>query len=325
VGPITGAERVHEWDALVERSVNGTIFHHSWWLNAAGRDFTILGVFDGKGNLVGGMPLTFSNRYGLRLVRNPPLTPYLGPVFAQDAKGTSYKTISLMRNAGAILAESVRGIDSFSQHIGSRGPDLQGFLWRGYSADLRYTFKIDVLTDTDDILNRMHPKHRSELVKAQRRKVQIVESQDLDAFLAINRKTFERSSLKAPYRESLVRSLWEAASARGRALLLLARNAAAKTTDGAIFFSDSAYSYLVLAGGDPEHRGDGGGNAVIWEGIQRAHLSGRGFDFEGSSMPNIEFFYRRWGGTPYPTLHLHKTFTRRAQVAAFAKSCLARA
>jgi hypothetical protein len=77
-----------------------------------------------------------------------------------------------------------------------------------------------------------------------------------------------------------------------------------------------------MVGGDPQYRGVGGGNAVIWKAIQNSLSAGRAFDFEGSAIPNVEFFYRRWGGIPRPTVYLQKTYTRRAQVAAIVRNCL---
>src|SRR4029078_10601520 len=66
-------EQYAEWDALVDRSVHGTVFHHSWWLAAVTPTFDIVGVRDADGALVGGMPLPRVRRLGLDLIHAPAL------------------------------------------------------------------------------------------------------------------------------------------------------------------------------------------------------------------------------------------------------------
>ena len=67
-----------EWDALVDASPHGTVFHYSWWLEVTAEQLEILVIRDANGLVVGGLPLPRSRRSGLELVHGPLLTPYLG-------------------------------------------------------------------------------------------------------------------------------------------------------------------------------------------------------------------------------------------------------
>ena len=56
-----------------------TIFHEDWWLNAAtGGNFDVTQVIAG-GRTVGRLPFNTTKRFGLKMIRMPVLTYFLGP------------------------------------------------------------------------------------------------------------------------------------------------------------------------------------------------------------------------------------------------------
>src|ERR1700674_2575471 len=56
-----------------------TIFHEDWWLDAAtGGNFEVVEVTVG-GRTVGRLPFNTTNRFGLKMIRMPALTYFLGP------------------------------------------------------------------------------------------------------------------------------------------------------------------------------------------------------------------------------------------------------
>src|ERR1700682_270055 len=56
-----------------------TIFHEEWWLNAAtGGDFDVAEASAG-GRTVGRLPFQLTRRLGLKMIRMPHLTYFLGP------------------------------------------------------------------------------------------------------------------------------------------------------------------------------------------------------------------------------------------------------
>ena len=315
-----GREDLSLWDDLVDRSPHGRLFHHSWWLEATGRPHTVLGVFTEKDHLTGGIPLVAARRWGLKLLRNPSLTPYLGPVFEVRPEQADHKLLTHVREAAETLAAGIAHYDSFAARVGPAGPDLQGFLWAGFRAELQYTFVFPPGLGDDELTGRMHPAHRRELRKAERRNVTTAASDDLDTFLILNRRTFTRQGLEPSYDEPLVRSLWDTARNGNAASLFLARNAGGLATDGALCFHDKRSSYLVLAGGDPDHRGAGGGNLALLAAIRSAMKAGRGFDFEGSAIRGVEFHYRRWGARPTPVFVLRRERTWKARLARYLQS-----
>src|SRR5262249_2166477 len=144
-------EEFSQWDALVEISPHGTVFHYSWWLQNACEHFDILGLRDANGDLVGGIPLPRKRRSRLDLIHAPPLTPYLGPIFDTSDPRTACDRLFLMRSWGETLARGITNVDSFRCIAGASSPDLQGFLWAGYQVQLAYTFRFPALSSIDDV------------------------------------------------------------------------------------------------------------------------------------------------------------------------------
>jgi Acetyltransferase (GNAT) domain len=81
---------------------------------------------------------------------------------------------------------------------------------------------------------------------------------------------------------------------------------------GAFFVWDAERLYYLVGGSDTALRSSGGMSLVIWDGIKLAGSLGLRFDFEGSMIEPIERFFRGFGGTPEPYLHVTHTSRRLA-------------
>jgi len=305
------------WDDLVSRSPHGTIFQYSWWLEATGYEFEILVSRDRNGKVLAGIPLPRKKKGGMKLFHSPPLTPYLGPVFDLAPAAKLYQRASIMRSIGECLAREVKGFDSLSYVIGAAGPDLQGFLWSGFRAELAYTFRLDPGLSPERTLERADPTHRNKLAKAERHNLVVDTGANIDAFMQLNKKTFQRQNIEAHYSEALARRLWSEASKRGQARIYLAKSTDGGYSAGLLVVNDLRTSYQLLAGGDAELRRLGGGNLVAWRAIRDAHAAGRTYDFEGSAIRGVEQHYRHWGATPMPVWRLTKSNSARGALVQF--------
>ena len=293
------------WDALVGTSPHGTVFHHSWWLEATGYEFDIL-VCRTAGEVVAGIPLPRKRRAGLTLFHSPALTPYLGPVFDLSTSGGASEEVSHMRRLGESLARAITGYDSFSYTVGAGAPDLQGFLWAGYQAELGYTFRFEAGTSVEQVVRGMAKGQRGALAKAQRSQTLLTGDNDVDVLLELNKQTFARQGLSLPYPEMLVRRLWAAAHSHGRAKIYLSRSQQGSFVAGLLAVHDARTTYMLLEGVSPEGRGLGGVALVEWQALQDALLAGRAYDYEGSDLRNVESRLRHCGAVPKPVWRLER-------------------
>jgi Acetyltransferase (GNAT) domain len=303
------------WDALVEKSPHGTVFHNSWWLAASGWDFEILGCWNQEGDLSAGIPLPRKKRGGLTLCHPPALTPYLGPIFDLSQADCARDTLYLMRSQGEALARAIHPFDSFCQVAGAAAPDFQGFLWTGFHVELGYTFRFSSGTTSEQALREAARSHRQKLNPKRHEGFSIECGSDVPALLELSRSTFSRQGRAAPYSESLVRDLFAAAAARQSGAIYVVRAPDRRPLSSIFVVRDSRASYQIVSGIDwNEHNADAGYLAT-WQAIRDALDSGRAFDFEGSRIRGVEQYYRRWGAPAVPTWTLRKTATWRGRVA----------
>lgn len=103
-------KKYYEWDTFVLAQRDGTLFHTSIWLNEQPETETqIFGLYH-EGKLVGGTALAVKKRWGQRIVPQPRMTPYYGPVFS-DALALS----AGLKNACTYLLSQVYArFDAFS-------------------------------------------------------------------------------------------------------------------------------------------------------------------------------------------------------------------
>jgi hypothetical protein len=301
--------RFPEWDALVERSPHGCIFHHSWWLEATGWRFEILVAEDPSGAIIAGIPLPRRHVAGLTLLSSPPLTPFLGPVFDVSERVAPSERLERMRTVGEEIAAAISGYDSLSYWVGPAAPDLQGFLWAGFRAELGYTFRFDAGTSPAAVLAGADPAHLGKVRRAERAKAIVESSEDIERGIRLSRMTFNRQSLDVPWSDDVVRRLWKASSSRGVARLYVGKTVEGVDAAAALVVNDSRASYLLLAGGDPALRSLGIGNLVLARAIADALEAQRAFDFEGSELRGVEWHYRRWGASPQPVYLLQRAGT----------------
>lgn len=300
-------EEYPEWDALVDRSPHGTIFHYSWWLQTTAADCSILAIRNERGAVVAGMPVPFERRAGLKLFRSPRLTPYLGPIFDLSFADNTCDRLHFMRSNGECLARGLRSFDSVRYVAGASAPDLQGFLWGGFRVLLSYTFRFSASNTLAQITDGMTRTHLQKLTKVLRLKLYVVRDDGIEDLIFLNSKTFEKQGLKPGYSADLVRRLWSAASSRKQAHLYIAKTENNQPVAGLLTVHDSRTTYQIVSGVNTEFREIPGAYLVLWNALQDTLLAGRDFDFEGSGLRGVETFYRRWGAVAYPIWRLEKT------------------
>jgi len=308
-------DQFDQWDALVEKSPHGTVFHKSWWLETTGGDFEILGCWNSDGELSAGIPLPKKRRNGLSLCHPPALTPYLGPVFDLSRADSARDSLYLMRSQGESLARAIQGFDSFCQIAGTEAPDFQGFLWAGFQIEVGYTFRFSAGTTPEQALHEAARTHRQKLKPTRNEGVVVECGADVSALIELNNLTFSRQGRSAPYSESLVSALLNAAVARDCGAIYVARASGGKPLSSIFVVRDSRASYQIVSGIDWNEHNVGAGYLATWQAIRDALDSGRAFDFEGSRIRGVEQYYRRWGAPAKPTWRIKKAGTWRGRVA----------
>jgi hypothetical protein len=287
------------WDQFVEQSPQGTLFHTTLWLETSGVPFRLLGCFRG-GEMHGGCAIGI---IGHRTAGRPypSVTPYLGVLY--PSFHAKYVTeISKNKEIGTAFAiflksEFDRVVDlAFSPEV----VDLQPFIWQGFATELRYTYRLSV-TNLQNVLDNMDAGRRRNLVSAEKQGLQIESGVDFGEIVRLNEKSFERQNLLAGHRQAANR--FEPALRRvGRCLGFLARSKEGEPL-GAVWIAwDEKRAYYLLGGYDHSAKSNNAVALAMWRAIQftATDLKLPEFDFEGSAIPAVERFFRKFGGTLTP-------------------------
>lgn len=308
-------DQFDEWDALVANSPHGTVFQNSWWLEATGYDLEILGCWDSNGHLVSGIPLPRKKRAGLLLYHYPPLAPYLGPVFDLSAEKEPREQLAAMRCQGELLAAAIQGFDNLVYAVGAAGPDLQGFLWVGFRAELSYTFRFEAGMTPDQAFEMSARTCRQKFRGDWARTIAVSCENDVAPLIELNRETFARQSRSTPFTAAYLRSMWAAAANHRCGSIYVARDSDGRPLSAVFVVHDARASYQIVSGMNADARLSPAGYFTTWAAIRDALTASRAFDFEGSRVRGVERYYRSWGGEAKPVWTLRKSGSLRGRIA----------
>jgi hypothetical protein len=295
-----------EWDAFVDSSPQGSIYCKSWWLQAVAPDtWQILMVTKG-GSILAGLPLVLAHVRGETEVRMPQLTQTLGPLFTQ-LRGEKYAArltaeIELTRR----LIDAIPACRRMSLRTPYTFTNWLPFYWAGWSQTTRYTYVLENLTDLEQVWEGMESNTRGKIRKAEKAGIRISEIDDVDAFLAVSRMTFERQGMRLPYSMDLVLRLDAACRAHDARRIYLAKDAEDRIHSALYVVFDASGMINLMQGGDPELRSSGANLLAMWHSIQFASTVTRRYDFEGSMLPNVEPVFRGFGAIQRPYFSLSK-------------------
>lgn len=278
------------------------LFSQSWWLDAvlgaSGWDVAL--VENGEG-LVASMPYAMGKRMGFRVSLQPPLTQTLGPWF-KPSSAKSARALAQQKKWMEALIAQLPAFAKFSQNWHYTQRNWLPFHWRGFQQTTRYTYVLEDLSDLERVWDGMDQNIRTDIRKASARfGLRMQARGDIDDFLSLNGKVFERQGKTLPYTASLVRRLHEACVERNACRLFIAEDEFGRKHAGVFLVWDRESAYYLLGGGDPELRSSGATSLCLWEAIQFAAKVTKRFDFEGSMLEPVERFFRAFGAqqTPY--------------------------
>lgn len=270
-----------------------SLFEEPWWLDAAAP-----GAWDaveiGRGDaIVARLPYVRHSRLGRAVLTQPALSPTLGPWLApSDGKPSRRLEVEKER-----LNELIEGLPPFGHFRQNFSPAIRNWLpfhWAGFSASVRYTYRLEALEDEAALWSGLSESTRRQVRKAER-EVEIRPG-ELGELLELGERTFRRQGISPPYSRDQVERVDEAAATRGARTILVAADAQGRRHAAAYLVHDQRATYYLLGGRDEELAASGAPSGVLWEAIRTTPGRSALFDFEGSMIEPIERFFRGFGG-----------------------------
>ncbi|TWF79022.1 acetyltransferase (GNAT) family protein [Pseudonocardia hierapolitana] len=282
-----------------------TPFEQRWWLEAVAPGQWGETLVERQGKIVARLPWVRRRKLGVTVLTQPPLTRFVGP-WIQTGEG-KYETRLVAEHE--LMAELIARLPRFDSYRASLAPAITNWLpfyWAGFDATVRYTYRLDDLSDPDRVWNGLRSNIRNHVRRASRQ-LEVRTDLGVDEVLTINRKVFARQGLPVSFSDALAHRLDHACRARRARSVLAAVDADGRVHAAWFFVHDATTTYLLFGGGDPELRSSGANSLVVWEAIRRACETSQSFDFLGSMIEPIERFNRAFGARQVPYFFVSRT------------------
>ena len=269
-----------------------------WWLNCVAPGQWREVVVENNGEILARMPYVVKRKFGMTALTTAPLTPHLGPYWKTIQSKSARRTGKEKDFIHALL-------DQLPPALVIRIPchpdctNLQPFYWRGFELSVRYTYRIEDLTDEKRIWDGFDTTVRGHIKKAQKN-VAIRDDLGLEAFYRINRLTFERQRKQIPYSFEFIENLDKTLAKMRQRKILFAVDSQGRIHAANYLVWDKYSAYDLMRGADPELRNSGAQSFLTWHAIKYASTVTRMFDFEGSMIEPVERFFRAFGGRQTP-------------------------
>ncbi len=166
------------WNAIVDNSATGTIFHTWQWLKIAEKysDSQLYPIIiHEKEEILGIIPLFLRKKFGLKLVLSPPPSVailFLGPVYSPgDEKSQSQKELDDIHIQNKLKTFIFQELKADYVHV-SLSPhiiDLRPYVWDGYTMEPHYDYVIPLSSTPEEQLAKLSRNLRQNLNRAAKR------------------------------------------------------------------------------------------------------------------------------------------------------------
>ncbi len=286
------ADQLGEWDDLVQRSPQGSVFCQSWWLEATCGTPRVLGLFDGD-RLVAGLPLYYKSKFGVTLCTMPKLTQTWGVVL-EPLTGRTCRVLTRQMELLRPFATHLSRLTFFYQRFHSSLTNWLPFCWSGFVQTSRVTYVLDDLSCHDEIMKGMTHQIRGEIKKAERLGIEISRSTGSELW-DFTLKTFGRQHKIVSFDKEYLERICTASQARDQGACFAAVDREGRTHAAGLVVWDCRRAYYLVSGADPALRTSGAGSLLAWHNIQFASQRASVFDFEGTMLEGVERFFRDFG------------------------------
>jgi hypothetical protein len=275
------------------------LFEQPWWLDSVAPGAWDEVVVRRGDEVVARLPYAYRRRLGMTVIAQPPFTQTLGPWLAPSDGKYSRRLDTEMKLLGQLL-ELLPPYQYFRQCFATALTNWLPFHWAGFRATVKYTYRIEDLSDLDRVRQGFQEHVRRGIKKAGN-VLEVDHDLPLDELLRLDAETYARQGLPAPYTQEAVRRLDAACAMRGARRVLGAVDSQGRTHAALYVVWDAKAFYALIAARDAQLQAPGANTLLYWEAIRLASEVSRVFDFEGSMMRPIEHYFRGFGGhqTPY--------------------------
>ena len=282
------------------------LYSKDWWLDAVCSEGVWgVAIVEIDNQIVASMPFYIKKRVFFTAITLPKLTQTMGPYIKYPQNQTLCKRLEYEKKIIDELIEQLPKVDIFNQSFHHSITNWLPFYWKCYTQSTGYTYIIEDLSNMDEVFNNFTSSTRKDIRKAKKNGIEIIDSEDIEAFYKIIELTFKKKKLKA--RESLefIRELYLKAKENNAVIMKFAIKDNI-IYSASLYFYDNKTLYAVIGGSNREVKLLGSPQLLDLEVMKFASENGLSFDFEGSMLEGVEYRNRSFGAEQKPYFNITK-------------------
>lgn len=263
---------------------------------------------DTDGNPEGVLVFHQRNYKGFKLILMPPITFYNGIHFFYKENQKDHSQITFENRVTEKLLSLLPKHDLYYQQYNPSIKNCLVQLWQKYNLSTRYTYRINADAPKEKLWDGLKGNVRRNIKKS--REICVIKASDFERFWKNLEQSFR--GRHNPFQKKLLASLTSSLKEiDGCKISVCEHKETGKVMAGSIIAYDKDVSYYVCGFFNPDGKEIGALSHLLWHNITTCNT--KTFDFEGSMIKEIEYFFRAFGGqlTPhYKVWKIHSPILR---------------
>lgn len=284
---------------------SASVFNTGDWLSVYGHALNLYGIYNDNSELIGSFYFFTGKKYKQAFDICPPFTPHNGLFFENRAENPS-SVNTFNKKITEEVAAFIQTLDAklVVFVLPASLNETQPFTWKKFTVKVKYTYHISLSETEEQLLANLSSEKRKSLNKAQKDGLEVLHTNDHKTVKDAVLKTFARKQIRKNI-NYFDKILFEFAKPSNSFSFVAYDKGKAIAATFCVF--DKRAAYYLFGGYDADSKHHGAGVSCMWQSILHAKKLGLNvFDFEGSMIPEVERYFREFGGKLVPYYEISK-------------------
>lgn len=297
------------WDSFIRTSPQGSIFAITEYMDIIRPDWKAW-IISNQGEWLAVMPFCENRRWRYRSIPQPMFAQHWGTFFKPMGDISPRKQLTLKKDILEKITEEMKDIHLVVQNFSPAFDYPLPFFWAGFDLKTRYTYQLALPNDMAELRDGLSPSLRRRIqqtIKAGYTVEVLTDHQEMTRLFVENRESGHNIAGDRPEDYETITRLGAYLDASGWGKTLAIRDNSGRLMAASTFVTFEQKGMYLMGAIHPQHSHPGAGARLMWEGIRHCvEKDCQVFDFEGSMIPGVEEFFRKFGAIPVPYLQIHK-------------------
>ena len=266
-----------------------------WWMDAvcAGKEWDVLLSIDKNGAIQAALPYLIRKRAWMRYIVMPQQTQIGGIWLAQNVLSDNDRVATICQDFTQQLASL--GLSYYYQHFPINSPAVQHMQALGFKTKERVTYRIEDLSNLDQVINAFSKNKKRQLQKAL--SLHADTNMSVEDFYRFHTQCLQEQGKLISYSREFLLVLERKTSRLQRSQILSICNADNEVLAAVFLVWDKHSMYYLIPCYAPAYKDSGASALLVLEAIKLARQKGVSFDFEGSMIRGVANHYKQFGST----------------------------